>query len=141
MCIFRTIFAQLETRTKESKRACKFLESLPRLEPAAMLGELWFACEGTGVSTGGRAHSSPLFFCSTDQGVQHVSQGFFPGMLGSVHDGQPTVILRVCAMKKVNAWICARPTTHHVLARVILEKKLLLRPSWSQVLTLQTRKL
>ena len=25
-------------------------------------GELWFACEGTGVSTGGRAHSSPLFF-------------------------------------------------------------------------------
>ena len=26
-------------------------------------GELWIACDGTGVSMGGRAHSS-LFFCS-----------------------------------------------------------------------------
>ena len=49
----------LETRTKESTR----------LEPTAIGGELWIACEGTGVTTGGRAHSS-FFFCGTDQGVQ-----------------------------------------------------------------------
>ena len=51
----------LETRTKE------FI----RLEPTAKGGELWIACDGTGVSTGGRAHS-PLFFCTADQRVQHV---------------------------------------------------------------------
>ena len=42
----------LETRTKESTR----------LEPTAIGGELWIACEGTGVSTGGRSHSSLFFF-------------------------------------------------------------------------------
>ena len=51
----------LETRTKESTR----------LEPTAIREELWIVCEGTGVSTGGRAHSS-LFLCSADQGVQFV---------------------------------------------------------------------
>ena len=46
----------LETLTKESKHVCTFLGSLTRLEPMAM-GELWIACAGTGVSTGGRANS------------------------------------------------------------------------------------
>ena len=53
----------LETRTQESKQVCEFFGSLTRLEPTATEGELWFASQGTGVSTGGRgAHSSPLFF-------------------------------------------------------------------------------
>ena len=51
----------LETRTNESEHACKFLGSLTHLEPTAMGGELWFAFEGTGVSTGGRAHGA--FVC------------------------------------------------------------------------------
>ena len=65
----------VETRTMESKQVCKFLGSLTRLEPMVMGGELWFAREGTGASTGGRAHGSPLF-CGTDQGVQHVCTSF-----------------------------------------------------------------
>ena len=40
----------LETRPKESKHVCKFLGSLTRLEPTAIGGELWIACEGTGFS-------------------------------------------------------------------------------------------
>ena len=51
----------LETRPKESKHMCAFFWRLTRLEPVAT-EELWFACEGTGVSTGGRAHSSSIFF-------------------------------------------------------------------------------
>ena len=48
-------------------------EERTRLEPTAIGGELWIACEGTGVSTGGRAHSPCFFFfCSSDQGVQRV---------------------------------------------------------------------
>ena len=50
----------LETRTKESKHVCKFLESPTHLEPTVIGGELWIACTGTGVSTGGGAHS-PFF--------------------------------------------------------------------------------
>ena len=90
----------LETRTKESKRVCKFLGSVTRLEPTAIGGELWIACEGTGVSTGGQAHGSQ-FFCGSDQGFHDVSTSFWPTiMLGSVHDGQQAVILRVSAMKR-----------------------------------------
>ena len=48
------------TRTKGSKHVREFLWSLARLEPTARR-ELWFACTGTGVSTGGRAHSAPFF--------------------------------------------------------------------------------
>ena len=68
------------TRTKESKHACKFLAIFTRLDPTAMGGELWIACLGTGVSTGGRAH---------------VCASFSARVLGYVHDGQPTVILQV----------------------------------------------
>ena len=60
----------LEARPKESKHVCKFLTIFTRMEPTAIGGELWFACEGTGASTVGRANSS--FFCSAGQGVQHV---------------------------------------------------------------------
>ena len=42
------------------------------------------------------------FFCSADRGVQQVRTKFiFTRKLGSVHDGQPTVILRVSAMKRL----------------------------------------
>ena len=94
-----------ETRTQESKHefqvSLECLEasgprsvqvSLTRLEPTAIRRELWFACEGTGVSTGGRAHSSPFFKDRTKESTTCV-QVFFQRMLGSVHDGQPTTIL------------------------------------------------
>ena len=81
----------LETRPKQSKHMCEFLTIFTRLEQTAKGGELWIACEGTGVSTGGRAHSS-LFFCSADQGVQHVWKCFVR-MLGYILVKQPTVIL------------------------------------------------
>ena len=96
-----TISAQLETRTKESKHACKFLTIFTHLEPTAIGGGLWFACEGTGVSTGGRARSSS-FFHGTDQRVHDVCTSFS-------HD---------------NVWIGARrTTTDHDLASVIPDKK------------------
>ena len=40
------------------------------------------------------------FFCSTDQGVKTRVYNFFTGMLGSVLDGQPTVILQVSFRKR-----------------------------------------
>ena len=44
-------------------------------------------------------------------------------MLGHVHGGQPTVILRVpFTSRKVNAWICAPRTTDHDPANVIFNK-------------------
>ena len=92
------------------------------LEPTAIGGGLWFACEGTGVSTGGRARSS-AFFYGTDQRVHDMCTSFS-------HDNawigarRTNVILRVSAMKKVNVWICARrTTTDHDLACVIPDKK------------------
>ena len=81
----------LETRTQESKQVCEFFGSLTRLEPTATEGVLWFTSQGTGVSTGGRAHSSSLFFGSTDQGVHDACAR-------RIHD---------------NAWICARRKTDH----------------------------
>ena len=52
---------RIETRSNEPKQVCEFLGSLTRLVPTAIRGELWFACEGRGVSTGGRA-TAPHFF-------------------------------------------------------------------------------
>ena len=51
----------LEARTTEPKHVREFLGSLKRQEPTATGGELRFACTGTGVSTGGRAHSFQPF--------------------------------------------------------------------------------
>ena len=84
-----------DTRTKETKHVCEFLGNLTRLEPSAIGGGLWFACEeGTGVSTGGRAHSSPFFFFLVRTKESNTCvQAFSVRMLGSVLDGQPTVIL------------------------------------------------
>ena len=90
----------LEARTKESKRVCNFLAMFTRLEPTATGGERWFACEGTGVSTGGRAHSSRFFLqCRRTKDVVRAS---------FIDD---------------SAWICARRTTHQDLASVIPDKK------------------
>ena len=71
-----------ETRTKESSR----------LEPTAMGGELWIACDGTGVSMGGRAHSLFFLQCGprSPTGVQ-----VFVRLLGHALVRQPTVILTV----------------------------------------------
>ena len=76
VCNVVTISAQLETRTKESKHVCKFFTFFTNLEPTVKGGGLWFACEGTGVSTGGRARSSAPFFYGTDQRVHDVCTMF-----------------------------------------------------------------
>ena len=67
---------------------CKFLTIFTRLETTAIGGELWFACEGTSVSTNGR-HSS------------HFSQY-----------GR-TKVSNTCVQVFLheNAWISVRPTT------------------------------
>ena len=80
--------------------------------------ELWFAFEGTGVSTGGRAH---LFAVLTKESNTCV-QVILSRKLGFLHDGQPTVILRA-SHEKVNAWVCARPTTDCDPVSVIRDKK------------------
>ena len=87
----------LETRTQESRHACKFPESLTRLR--RRWEELWFACEDTGVCTGGHAHSSPLFAVRTKESDTCV-QVFSVRKFGPAHDGQPTVILRDSARKR-----------------------------------------
>ena len=72
---------------------------------------LWTACEGTGDSTGGRAHSSRV--SCVDQGVQHVYK-FLLRTLGYVHSGQPTVILRVF-LRTLGYVLTSQPT---VISRV-----------------------
>ena len=57
------------------------------LEPTARRGELWFACTGTGVSMGGRAHNSPPFFVVRTKESTTCVQVLFTITLGSVHDG------------------------------------------------------
>ena len=110
----------VETRTKDSKHACEFLGSLTRLEPTE--GELWFACEGTGVSTDGRAHSS-LLFCSTDQGVQHVCASYFCSKALICARRTTDCDLESQRNEKVNSLRCARRTTHHGLVSVIPDEK------------------
>ena len=91
LCSVLTIFTQLENTDQGVPRVCKFLGGLTRLEPTATEGELWIACEGTGVN--GWTYPQLHTFCSADQGVQDVCASFFARMLGSVLNGQPTVIL------------------------------------------------
>ena len=76
-----------------------FLTIFTRLEPTAIGGELWFACEGTCVSMGGRARSSVSFLQDGPRSPTCVYK-FFSGLLRSVLDRKPTVILRVGAVKK-----------------------------------------
>ena len=57
VCNSLTISPKLETRTKESKHARRFLVSLACLEVTT-----------GGVSAGGRAHSYPSIRCCVDQG-------------------------------------------------------------------------
>ena len=89
----------LETRTKDSKHACKFLGSPTRLEPTGRRGELGFAGTGTGVSTGRRAHSSPL--CSAVRSKEsNTCVHFLSRKLGSVLDRQQTMTLHVSFWKR-----------------------------------------
>ena len=74
--------------------------SLTRLEPKATEGELWFACEGTGVSTGGRGRGSPLFFQCGPRSPRRVYEFYsrkcldlFTTDVRHVHDEQMTMIL------------------------------------------------
>ena len=71
---------------------CKFFTIFTRLERTAIGGELWFACEGTGVSTGG-TFPQLLFFAVGTKEANTCVQVFITRTLGSVHDRQPTVIL------------------------------------------------
>ena len=66
------------------------------------------------------AHSSPrLKNGRTKESTTRV-QVLFTIMLGSVLDGQPTESQR---HEKVNAWLCARRTTHHDLISVVPDEK------------------
>ena len=56
-------------RLLDSDRQKSVLECFPSL--------LWFACEGTGVSTGARAQRALHSFCSADQEVQDVCTFFY----------------------------------------------------------------
>ena len=101
----------------KSKHACKFLGSLTRLEPTAIVGVLWNVCEGTSVGTGGRA-TVPTFLCGTDQGVQHVCASCLDLCTTTNRDCESQ------CHEKVNAFKCARRTaTHRDLVSVIPEKK------------------
>ena len=63
----------------------------------------WFACEGTGVSTVGRAHKVFFFAARTKESntcVHNFSVRMLGSVLGYVLGGQPTVILRVTAIKR-----------------------------------------
>ena len=62
------------------------------------------------------------FFLQCGSKVHDVFAGFVR-MLGNVHDRQPSVILIFITMKKLNAWICAPPTTDPDHASVIPDKK------------------
>ena len=67
---------------------CEFLGST-RLEPTVIGGEVWIACEGTGVSVG--VHF--LFFLQCGPRSPQRVYNFFRRKLGHVLDGQPIVIL------------------------------------------------
>ena len=77
---------------KESNHACKFHWRLT-LWNRRRQEDLWFACEGTGVS-------STFFAVRTKQSYTCVQVFFFKRKLGYVLDGQPTVMLRVSATKR-----------------------------------------
>ena len=68
---------------------------------------LWIACEGTGDSMGGRAHS-PLFLSRCGPRSRMRVQ-VFVRMLGHVLVRR--YLERVSALKKMNAWICASQKT------------------------------
>ena len=87
----------LETRTKETKHVCKFLGSRTRVEPTAIGGavvRLWRHRRQHGWT----CPQVTTFSVRTKESNTCVH--FFSRMLGSVHDRQPTVIVRVSAMKR-----------------------------------------
>ena len=86
--------------SKHGPRSRNMCASFSRvcLEPTAMGRGLWYAGESTVVSTGGRAHNSPIL-CSTDQ-ESDMCTSFLSRKFRYVHDGQPTVILGVSFRRK-----------------------------------------
>ena len=104
----------LETRTRESKHVCKFLGSLTRLAPTAIGGGLWIACAPTRVSTGGRAHSSALFFVVRTK-ESNTCVHVFLREIAWIR-ARPTTDrdLESQRHEKVNAWQCARLFEHGV---------------------------
>ena len=85
------------------------------------LVRLWIACEGTGVSTGGRAHRSLSFAVQTKESNSCVS---FRANAGNwARRGTERDLESVTAVKKVNAWIHALLTTDRDPASVMPDKK------------------
>ena len=116
---FSWLFAKLATRTKESNMNASF-SGVSRGTDQGVETCVQVSRESypSGTDGDGRSCSSlvkaqasarvdvptaPLFFCSTDQGVQHVCTSFF--------------------FFNEKAWICARSTTDEDLASVIPDKK------------------
>ena len=99
----------LETRTKESTR----------LEPTAIGGELWIACEGT-LSPRVDAPTVPNFSVRTKESNTCVQVFSRESLDTCSADNRDLVSQR---HEKVNAWICVRPTTDRGLASVIPDWK------------------
>ena len=95
MCaLLLTLFTSSRHGPRSRNMCASFSGVSPVWNRRRQEGELWIACKGTGVSTGVRAQRSPIF-CGIDQGVHTCVQVVFTIMLGSAHDGQPTMILQV----------------------------------------------
>ena len=83
-------FSEVSRDTDQGNEGCvQVSRESARLEPTATGGELWFACEGAGLSTGGRAHSPPFFFAVRTKESNTCVQFLSTRMLGYVLDGQP----------------------------------------------------
>ena len=85
-----------------------------RLEPTAMGGEPWIACEGTSASTGGRFPFS--FAVRTKE--SNTCASFCANAWLCACQATDRDLERVSAVKKMNAWICALLTTNRDPASV-----------------------
>ena len=93
----------LETRTKESKHACRFLGSLTRVELTATGGAV-VRLHRHRRQHGWTCPQLPTFLLESNTCVQF----FCTRKLGYALDEQPTVFFESRRHEKRNAWICAR---------------------------------
>ena len=80
------------------------------------------ACDGPGVSTGGRAQS-PCFFFSVRTKEPNTGASFGVNAWPVACQATDRDLESVSAVNKVNAWICALLTTYHDPASVISDKR------------------
>ena len=100
---------------------CKFLTIFTRLEPTAIGGEPWIPVN-TGVSTGGRAHSS-FFLLAVLTQESDTCASFRANVWICTRQATDRDLERVSAVERMNAWICAARTTDRDPASVIPDEK------------------